>query len=159
MLFKPRNKVLAFEDTYTIFLELTSSIIYSPPDVLTPTKCLIAGVCVPKPECKHLPSTIVWASRNQLLSPSSAYSAFSEEKNCLVFCNLYDGFTICTFSPYFFDTEVLPIENTDNIPLPVRIIHGGNDILTGSPLGQVLVAPLARLTSTPHSTYLSHNSQ
>ena len=99
-----------------------------------------------------------WALRNQSLL-SSAYSAFSEEKNCLVFCNLYDGFTICTFSPYFFDTEVFPIENADNIPLPVRIIHGGNDILTGSPLGQVQIAPLARLTSIPHSTYLSHNSQ
>lgn len=90
---------------------------------------------------------------------SSAYSAFSDEKNSLVFCNLYDGFTIYTLSPYVFDIEVIPTENRNNLPLPVQFIHGDNDVLLGSPVGEVRIVSLSQSHSSSTNLCLPHGGK
>ena len=77
-----------------------------------------------------------------LIRLPSAYTAFSEEEDCLIFCNLYDGFTVYRLTPYLPKIDVITVENEDNIPLSARFIHNDKYILLGSAVGRVKIVGL-----------------
>ena len=72
-------------------------------------------------------------------SKPSAYTDFSPQTSQVALSNLYDGFSVYDLTPYENEFTVIQRENEKNIPLPVLFIHDGQDLLLGSPTGEVCI--------------------
>ncbi|KAK7686693.1 hypothetical protein QCA50_010293 [Cerrena zonata] len=86
-----------------------------------------------------------------------AYSDFSKKTGRIAFSNLYDGFTVYELTPYDFEYWNIQRKNDNNVPLPVCFIHNDEDILMGSPFGQVCITSAGDTTGGRHTLYNLHH--
>lgn len=90
----------------------------------------------------------------------SAYTDFSPQTSQIALSNLYDGFSVYDLTPFENEFTVIRRENANNIPLPVCFIHGGQDLLLGSPTGDVCITSGKYEPGVTRSFYyLRHNGE
>ena len=76
-----------------------------------------------------------------------------------MFCNLYDGFTVCNLNPYLMKFDVISLENERNITLPVQFIHKGEHVLLGGPHGKVIITGLPHKPTSFQPVTLPHGGR